>query len=71
MRSIINISLPAELAADVKREVKKHKFSSTSEFFRHLWRLYQTEKMVRDIRQSEKEFKQGRYITLKSIRDLR
>jgi Arc/MetJ-type ribon-helix-helix transcriptional regulator len=70
MRSIINISVPAELAAQVKKEAKKHHFSSTSEFFRHLWRLYQTEKTVRDVRISKKQFAQGKGKVLKSLRNL-
>lgn len=71
MRTILNISLPASLATEVKREVKEGKFASTSEFFRHLLRLWNTEKLSRDLKQSEKEFKAGKYKVLKSFKDLR
>jgi Arc/MetJ-type ribon-helix-helix transcriptional regulator len=71
MRSIINISLPASLAAEVKREVKEGHFASTSEFFRHVLRLWNTGKVLRELKQSEKEFTQGKGKVLKSLKDLR
>ncbi|HDH31399.1 MAG TPA: ribbon-helix-helix protein, CopG family, partial [Candidatus Wolfebacteria bacterium] len=45
MRNIINISLPDTMAKTVKKEVKKGEFASTSEFFRHLIRLWNTRKL--------------------------
>ncbi len=71
MRSILNISLPEALAEEVKKEVKDGRFASTSEFFRHLLRLWNTEKLYRELQQSEKDFKAGKYKTLKSVKDLR
>ena len=71
MRSIINISLPASLAAQVKKEVKAGHFASTSEFFRHVLRLWNEEKVLREVRQSRKEFAQGKGKILKSFKDLR
>ena len=72
MRSIINISLPASLAAEVKREVKEGHFASTSEFFRHVLRLWNTEKLARDLRKAEYDWKKGKnWKELKSLKDLR
>ena len=71
MRTVINISVPESLAAEVKKEVKAGRFASTSEFFRHIWRSWQEEKMLRDIRQSQKEFAQGKGKILRSLKDLR
>lgn len=71
MRNIVNISVPAEMAKDIKREVKLGKFASTSEFMRHLIRVWNTEKLARDIKQSQKEFAKGNYKVLRSLRDLR
>lgn len=71
MRSILNISLPEALADEVRQEVKDGKFASTSEFFRHLLRLWNTEKLYRDLQQSEEDFKAGKYKVLKSLKDLR
>ncbi len=71
MRSILNISLPASLAGEVKKEVKEGKFASTSEFFRHLLRLWNTEKLYRDLQKSEKDFKEGKnWRRLNSLKDL-
>lgn len=40
MRSVINISLPEAMVKSVKKEVKSGNYGSTSEFFRHLLRLW-------------------------------
>jgi Arc/MetJ-type ribon-helix-helix transcriptional regulator len=71
MRSVINISLPASLAAEVKKEVRSGHFASTSEFFRHLLRLWNTQKVLRDIQASERDFSRGKFKVLKSLKDLR
>jgi Arc/MetJ-type ribon-helix-helix transcriptional regulator len=71
MRNIVNISVPAEMAKDIKREVKAGKFASTSEFMRHLIRVWNTEKLARDLEQSRKEFAKGKYKVLRSLKDLR
>ncbi len=71
MRSILNISLPSSLALIVKKEVKDGKFASTSEFFRHLIRLWNDKKLEHDIKQSERDFSRGRFKVLKSLKDLR
>ncbi len=71
MRNIVNISLPKEMAADIKREVKVGKFASTSEFMRHLIRVWNTERLMRDIKQSRAEIAAGKGKVLRSLRDLR
>ena len=71
MRNIVNISVPAEMAKDIKREVKLGKFASTSEFMRHLIRMWNTEQLMRDIEQSRKEIAAGKGKVLQSLKDLR
>lgn len=71
MRSILNISVPSSLAQLVKEEVKKGHFASTSEFFRYLVRLWKEQKLQRDIQESEKDFSNGKFKVLKSLKDLR
>ena len=72
MRSIINISLPASLAAEVKKEVKAGHFASTSEFFRHLWRLWNTEKLSMELNKADDDFKKGKnWKHFDSMRDIR
>ena len=68
MRSILNISIPASLAAEVKKDVKAGHFASTSEFFRHLIRLWNTKKLAWEIKRDEKDVKNWK--VLKSWDDL-
>jgi Arc/MetJ-type ribon-helix-helix transcriptional regulator len=60
MRSIINISLPKSLAAEVRKEVKAGHFASTSEFFRHVLRLWNTEQLARRLEKADRDFKKGK-----------
>jgi len=71
MRNIINISLPVEMVKIVKREVKKGKYASVSEFFRALLREYEENKLLAEIEESHREFKSGKGKVLHSFRDLR
>ena len=71
MRTIINISLSEDLNKVVEKEVKKGKFSTKSEFFRNLIRLWEEGKLLADLKESEKEFKAGKGKKLRSLADLR
>lgn len=71
MRKIVNISLSEELAKNVEREMKKGKFATKSEFFRHLLRLWEEEKILQELRESQREIAQGKGKVLKSLKDLR
>lgn len=70
MRAIINISLPQAMVKDVEEHVKTGKYASKSEFFRHLLRDWQEDQILRDVRQSRKEFAVGKGKLLKSFKDL-
>jgi len=71
MRNILNISLPKEMVKQIKNEVKTGKFASTSEFMRHLIRMWNTEKLAQDVEQSRAEIAAGKGKILKSLKDLR
>ncbi len=71
MRNIINISLPEKLAEVVEEGVKKGNFSTKSEFFRTLLRLWMEGKLAEELGGSRKEFKTGNGKLLKSLKDLR
>ena len=71
MRNIVNISLPPETVKQIKREVKIGNFASTSEFMRHLIRLWNTHKLAEGVEKSRLEFRRGNYKVLKSLKDLR
>jgi Arc/MetJ-type ribon-helix-helix transcriptional regulator len=71
MREVINISLPAPLVKTVKSAVKKGNYASTSEFFRHLLRDWQEEKILSELKESKMEIAAGKGKTLKSLKNLR
>jgi len=72
MRNIINISLPVEMVKIVKREVKKGKYASVSEFFRALLREYEEEnKVLAELKESRAEIIAGKGKVLRSLKDLR
>ncbi len=70
MRDIINISMPAEMVKDVNMEIKKGKFASKSEFFRHLLRMWNSQKLAHELKIEQREFKKGNYKILRSLKDL-
>lgn len=71
MRDIINISLPSVMVKDVETEVKRGKYTSTSEFIRTLIREWQKKKLLAELRTSQKETKEGKGKVLRSLKDLR
>ncbi len=71
MREIINISLPAKMAVEVRKAVKKDGFASVSEFFRHLLRLWNTYKLADEFKKNQQEFRAGKGKILKSLKDLK
>ena len=71
MRKIINISLPEELHNKVSKEVKEGGYATKSEFFRDLLRLWEEEKLLREIRVSQAEMLAGKGKTLRSLKSLR
>jgi len=71
MRAVLNISLPQAMVDDVKDYVSNGQYSTVSEFFRHLVRNWQEDKLLRELNKSKAEIKAGKGIYLKSLRDLR
>lgn len=70
MRTIVNISLPASLAKSVKQSVREGGYSSTSEFIRHLIRLWNTRRLAAQIRRDDAAFARGEGKVLRSLKDL-
>lgn len=71
MRQIINISLPESMAKYVDTAVKKGRFASKSEYFRHLIRQKSEDEAVSEVLESHRQMKKGKGILLKSLKDLR
>lgn len=71
MRNIVNISLPPKLVEEVEGSVKRGHFSSKSEFFRMLLRLWMEGKLVEELEESRAELFKGKGKMLRSLKDLR
>jgi len=71
MRNVINISLPAHIAKSVEREVKAGGFATKSEFFRNLIRMWEEQKLLNGLRESQRETAKGKGKILRSLKDLR
>lgn len=71
MRSIVSLSLPAEIMALIKEEMKRRHFTSVSEYFRDLLRRHYEDALFEELLASQKEIAEGKGKVLKSLRDLR
>ncbi len=71
MRNIINISLPEDMVKEVEGEIKKERFSTKSEFFRMLVRLWLEKKLSEELGESRRELRSGKGKLLRSLKDLR
>jgi len=71
MRNIVNISLPDSMVRIVKKDVKDGGFVSTSEFMRHLIRLWNTKQLGAEFKEDRLSFDAGDGTELKSLKDLR
>ena len=71
MRTIMNISLPSQMASVVTDAVKTGNYSSKSEFFRDLLRQYFENRLHSQLTQSQNEIRQGNGKLLTSLQDLR
>jgi putative addiction module CopG family antidote len=71
MRNIVTISLPKQLDEQIEKEVKTGKFASKSEFVRCLIRMWQEEKLAKEIAEAERDIAAGRVREIKSLKELR
>lgn len=63
--------MPPSLKKEIDGYVKEGSYASTSEFFRDVIRAWKRERLIADIRESQRDFKAGRYKVLRSFKDLR
>ena len=64
----MNISVPKETAVAAKKVAREEGFASVSEYFRHLLREEIRRKLAESIRRQDKS---GKWIKLRSLKDLR
>jgi len=71
MRNIVNISLPESLNKVVEKEIKTGGYSSKSEFFRFLLRLWREKELGKELKKDRERFNAGEGKNLKSLKNLR
>jgi len=71
MRSILSISVPEKLKKQIELAAKQGGYATKSEFLRAVLRYWDEQQILRDVKQSKKEFAQGKGKILKSLKDLR
>ena len=70
MRNVINISLPDAMVKTIKKEVRQGKYASTSEFVRHLVRLWNTKQLAGELHGDMREFEAGKGRAIASLDEL-
>lgn len=58
------------MAKEVEKEVKSGTFASKSEFFRSLLRNWQEKRLLKELRESQREVRKGKAKLLRSLADL-
>lgn len=71
MRSVVNISLPVQMNEAVEKIVAVGNYSSKSEFFRSLLRMWMEGRLADKLEKSRDELKTGKGKLLRSLTDLR
>lgn len=71
MRKTVNISLTEELKKEVDKAVESGQYSSRSELFRDLIRLWKEEKILEDVIISRKELREGKGKSFQSLKNLK
>jgi len=70
MRTTMTISLPKDMAKDIKKEVKKGSYVSSSEFFRDLVRKWKEDILYAELMESKREFEKGEgFIVANSLKE--
>lgn len=65
-----HVSFPTEWAKEIEDEMKKEHFSPT-EFFKSLYRRYRSDQQaIKDLEESEMDYRKGRFIEADSLADL-
>ena len=62
--------MPASLKKTVDLAVKEGKYASFSEFFRDAVRAWEDEQLYQSVMRSRKDFTEGKFKRLRSLKDL-
>lgn len=67
----MNISVSPKLKKAIEAAVIKGGYTSKSEFLRDIFRAWEEQQLLKSIRKSERQIKNGQFKVLKSLKDLR
>jgi Arc/MetJ-type ribon-helix-helix transcriptional regulator len=71
MRTTLNISMPISLKKNVDLAVKEGNYASVSEFFRDAIRAWENDRLVKELKESQRDARMGKVKLLRSLKDLR
>ena len=75
MRSVLSVSLDSQTIQMAKEQSKRYGFDNVSKYIRSIIHSYDEDiitedELLRDMREAEKEYREGKTIKAKSIADL-
>jgi len=70
MRTTLNISMPVAMKKNIDRVVKKGNYASVSEFFRDAVRAWESEHLIRELKESQAAARRGEFKILRSLKEL-
>jgi Arc/MetJ-type ribon-helix-helix transcriptional regulator len=71
MRTTLNISMPPSLKKNVDMAVKEGNYASVSEFFRDAMRAWENDRLIKELKESQRDARAGKIKLLRSLKDLR
>ena len=69
MRTILNISVPKETAAEAKRVAREEGFASVSEFFRYLLREEKRRKLAEELNEQKRTYSKKTWTRMSSLKE--
>ena len=63
--------MPPKLFSKVESVVNKYNYSSVSEFIRDAIRVWEDDRLIKELKESQKEARAGKVKLLRSLKDLR
>ena len=71
MRTTLNISMPMAFKKSVDQAVKEGNYASVSEFFRDAVRAWENDRLIKELKESQRDARLGKVKLLRSLKDLR
>lgn len=74
MRQVLSLSLPEQTTKEIKKNAKQRGFDSVSGYIKYLFELDKNliseKELLAAVRETRKEYKQGKTVKAKSLADL-